>query len=60
MLMKLASLSLVKGTEIARGNWLMATKKGSMPMTQHGAGREQRGLSVKRTQKDRTKARHCK
>lgn len=43
MLMKLASLSLVKGTMIERGNWLMATKKRSMPVTQHGMGREQDG-----------------
>lgn len=42
MLMKLSSLSLVKGMENERGNWLTATKKRSMPMTQHGAGREQR------------------
>lgn len=42
MLMKLASLSLVKGTMIEKENWLMATKKRSMPITQHGMGREQR------------------
>lgn len=57
MLVKLAGLSLVKDMEIERGNWLGATKKRSMPRTQHGASREQRGLSVKRTGKTRTIAR---
>lgn len=55
MLMKLASLSRVKGTVIERGNWLLATKKRSMPITQHRVGREQRGLRVKRTQKPEQK-----
>ena len=35
-------LSLVKGMENERGNWLTATKKRSMSMTQRGAGKEQR------------------
>lgn len=51
MLMKPFSLSLVKGMEIGRGNWLTATEKRSMPMTQHAAGREKRWLGVKRTGK---------
>ena len=42
MLMKLSSVSLVKGMENERGNWLTATKKRSMPTTQRGVGREQR------------------
>lgn len=57
MLMKLASLSLVKGMDIERGNWLPATKR-SMPTTQHGAGREQRGLGVKRPRETRAIARN--
>lgn len=51
MLMELSGLSLVEGMEIERGNWPTATKRRSMPATQHGAGRKQRGLGVKRTRK---------
>lgn len=59
-LMKLSSLSLVKGIEIERGNWLTATEETSMPATQHAAGREQRGLGVKSTGKSRATARDWK
>lgn len=58
-LMKLSSLSLVEGMENERGNWLTATKKRSMPMTQHGAGREQRAR-CKENQENQSNSRRPK
>lgn len=48
MLMKLFSLSFVKGMEIGRGNWLIVIEKRFMLMIQYAVGREKRGLGVKR------------